>query len=50
MRYGLLNDVRVLDKEAWPLMVERYVALAYDKVLCVPHKICRSHCYGRSCR
>lgn len=31
MRYGLLNDVRVLDKQAWPLMVERYVALAYDK-------------------
>lgn len=31
MRYGLLNDARVLDKEAWPLMVERYVALAYDK-------------------
>jgi len=31
MRYGLLNDVRVLDKAAFPLMVERYVALAYDK-------------------
>ena len=31
MRYGLLNDARVLDKNAWPLMVERYVALAYDK-------------------
>ncbi len=31
MRYGLLNDVRVLDKPAFPLMVERYVALAYDK-------------------
>src|SRR5690606_36776045 len=31
MRYGLLNDARVLDKEAWPLMVERYVALAYVK-------------------
>lgn len=31
MRYGLLNDARVLDKDAWPLMVERYVALAYDK-------------------
>ncbi|MDA3135269.1 ADP-heptose--LPS heptosyltransferase RfaF [Atlantibacter subterraneus] len=31
MRYGLLNDARVLDKAAWPLMVERYVALAYDK-------------------
>lgn len=31
MRYGLLNDARVLDKAAWPLMVERYVALAFDK-------------------
>ncbi|MBU4682698.1 ADP-heptose--LPS heptosyltransferase RfaF [Cedecea davisae] len=31
MRYGLLNDSRKLDKQAWPLMVERYVALAYDK-------------------
>lgn len=31
MRYGLLNDIRVLDKSAFPLMVERYVALAYDK-------------------
>ncbi|CVA11790.1 ADP-heptose--LPS heptosyltransferase RfaF [Serratia marcescens] len=31
MRYGLLNDVRVLDKAAFPLMVQRYVALAYDK-------------------
>lgn len=31
MRYGLLNDIRVLDKQAFPLMVERYIALAYDK-------------------
>jgi len=31
MRYGLLNDVRVLDKSAFPLMVQRYVALGYDK-------------------
>jgi heptosyltransferase-2 len=31
MRYGLLNDVRVLDKAAFPLMVERYVALGYDR-------------------
>jgi len=31
MRYGLLNDIRKLDKAAFPLMVERYVALAYDK-------------------
>lgn len=31
MRYFLLNDMRILDKEAFPLMVQRYVALAYDK-------------------
>ncbi|WON77045.1 ADP-heptose--LPS heptosyltransferase RfaF [Serratia sp. UGAL515B_01] len=31
MRYGLLNDLRLLDKAAFPLMVQRYVALAYDK-------------------
>lgn len=31
MRYGLLNDMRVLHKVDWPLMVERYVALAYDR-------------------
>ncbi|WP_130100324.1 ADP-heptose--LPS heptosyltransferase RfaF [Siccibacter turicensis] len=31
MRYILLNDARPLDKQAWPLMVERYVALAWDK-------------------
>ncbi|WP_261831781.1 ADP-heptose--LPS heptosyltransferase RfaF [Leminorella grimontii] len=30
MRYGLLNDIRTLDKAAFPLMVQRYVALAYD--------------------
>ncbi|MEN5018386.1 ADP-heptose--LPS heptosyltransferase RfaF [Erwinia sp. Eh17-17] len=31
MRYGLLNDLRKLDKAAFPLMVQRYVALGYDK-------------------
>ncbi|WP_239953246.1 ADP-heptose--LPS heptosyltransferase RfaF [Pantoea sp. Z09] len=30
MRYGLLNDMRVLDKAAFPLMVERYIALAQE--------------------
>ncbi|MBT0727409.1 ADP-heptose--LPS heptosyltransferase RfaF [Rosenbergiella australiborealis] len=31
MRYGLLNDHRRLDNAAFPLMVERYIALAYEK-------------------
>lgn len=31
MRYGLLNDIRLLNKQAFPLMVERYIALAYPK-------------------
>ena len=29
MRYGLLNDLRTLDKQALPMMVQRYVSLAY---------------------
>lgn len=31
MRYGLLNDLRTLDKQRYPLMIERFMALAYDK-------------------
>ena len=30
MRYGLLNDVRTLDKQRYPLMIERFMALAYE--------------------
>ncbi len=29
MRYGLLNDLRALDKQRYPLMIERFMALAY---------------------
>ena len=30
MRYGLLNDIRLLSKEKYPLMVQRFVALAFE--------------------
>lgn len=30
MRFGLLNDLRKLDKQRYPLMIERFMALAYD--------------------
>jgi heptosyltransferase-2 len=29
MRYGLLNDIRLLDDKRYPLMVQRYLALGY---------------------
>ena len=31
MRYGLLNDLRQLDKQRYPLMVQRFDALAYPE-------------------
>ena len=31
MRYGLLNDLRPLDKQRYPLMVQRYMALAFAR-------------------
>ncbi|VFP78909.1 ADP-heptose--LPS heptosyltransferase 2 [Candidatus Erwinia haradaeae] len=31
MRYGLLNDLRVLNHINFPLMVHRYIALGYEK-------------------
>ena len=30
LRYGLVNDLRLLDEQALPLMVQRFVALALD--------------------
>ena len=30
LRYGLLNDIRVLDKQRYPLMIERFMALAFE--------------------
>lgn len=30
LRYGLLNDLRVLDKQRYPLMIERFMALAFE--------------------
>ncbi|MBI4357236.1 MAG: lipopolysaccharide heptosyltransferase II [Gammaproteobacteria bacterium] len=31
MRWGILNDVRVLDKKQYPSLVEQYAVLAFDK-------------------
>ncbi|VFP88459.1 lipopolysaccharide heptosyltransferase II [Candidatus Erwinia haradaeae] len=31
MRYGLLNDIRILNNTAFPLMVQRYIALCYHR-------------------
>lgn len=36
MRFGLINDMRRLDKKQSPLMVERFVALGYPKQASVP--------------
>ena len=39
MRYGLLNDIRKLDKSKYPLMVERFVALAYPEGTALPEPL-----------
>jgi heptosyltransferase-2 len=36
MRFGLLNDIRTLDKEQYPLMIERFIALAYPANASLP--------------
>lgn len=43
MRYGLLNDLRKLDKEAYPLMIERFIALAYPKGEALPESLPKPH-------
>lgn len=39
MRYLLLNDIRQLDEEKLPLMVQRFVALAYPKETVLPDQL-----------
>jgi heptosyltransferase-2 len=41
MRYGLLNDIRPLDKSRYPLMIERFIALAYPKGTKLPSPLPR---------
>ena len=39
MRYGLLNDRRVLDKSRYPLMIERFAALAFAPGAALPEPL-----------
>lgn len=43
MRYALLNDIRLLNKSRYPLMVERFVALAYEPSAKLPENIPAPH-------
>ncbi len=36
LRYGLLNDIRTLDKDRYPLMIERFMALAHEEGAEIP--------------
>lgn len=36
MRYRLLNDIRKLDKQQYPLMIERFMALAFEPGAALP--------------
>ncbi|MHB1947546.1 MAG: lipopolysaccharide heptosyltransferase II [Gammaproteobacteria bacterium] len=37
MRYGVLNDVRILDEKRYPLMIERFMALGISPNEDLPH-------------
>jgi heptosyltransferase-2 len=39
MRYGLLNDLRKLDKQRYPLMIQRFAALAYPNGAALPSSL-----------
>ena len=39
MRYFLLNDIRLLNKKYYPLMLQRYVALAYPSAAQLPDRL-----------
>lgn len=41
MRYGLLNDIRLLNPQRYPLMVERFAALAYSPGAQLPSELPR---------
>lgn len=39
MRYGLLNDLRILDDSTYPLMVQQFAALGLDKDASLPEQL-----------
>lgn len=41
MRYGLLNELRLLDKKKLPLMVQRFVSLGLETGECLPDPVAR---------
>ena len=43
MRYGLLNDLRILDKAKYPLMIERFMALGLPEGASMPDDYPKPH-------